>query len=139
MTDNFAIALRIAGAGLTAQSLRMRVASENVANAQVTGATAGADPYRRKTISFTDMLDAQNGAAMGPAAEIGTDQRPFSMSHEPGHPAADAAGMVKRSNVDVMVELADMREANRSYLANMQVIKQTRDALSVTLDLLRNT
>ena len=135
MADSLVGALSIAGAGLAAQSARLRVVSENIANADVTAQAPGGDPYQRKTVAF----DANADNSGTSAATVGLDKRPFRLELDPGHPAADAAGYVKHSNVDMNMELADMREANRSYLANLQMIKQTRDAISATLDLMRNS
>jgi len=130
--------LRIAASGLEAQSTRLRVVSENIANAQSTGGIAGADPYARKTVSFESVLDRATGANLVEVKTIGTDQTPFKLERDPGNPAADAQGMVKMPNVDVLVELADMREANRSYEANLQVAKQTADMLNQTVALMKD-
>lgn len=137
MSDPLISAAKAASNGLFAQSTRMRVLSENIANAQTTGKTAGADPYQRKTISFSSLTDEMNGVDMVQVDEIERDQAPFRTEYMPGHPAADAGGYVKLPNVDMLVELADMREASRSYTANTQVIKQVREIVSMTLDLLR--
>ena len=138
MVDPLQSALKIAASGLEAQSSRMRVVSENLANAQSTGEAAGSDPYRRKTITFENELDRASEATLVRIAEIGVDRSPFRVEHDPGHPAADAAGFVKLPNVNMLVEMADMREANRSYEANLQVIKQAREMVSMTIDLLRS-
>jgi flagellar basal-body rod protein FlgC len=138
MIDPLQLASRIAASGLEAQSSRMRVVSENLANAQSTGTTPGADPYRRKTITFGNELDRISGATLVSVANIGTDRSDFRVEHDPGHPAADAAGYVKLPNVNMLIEMADMREANRSYEANLQVIKQAREMVSMTIDLLRS-
>lgn len=135
--DQLKVASRIAAHGLFAQSARMRIASENLANAQSTGNTPGADPYRRKTISFGEAFDERIGADVVVIDAIGRHDAPFRVVNEPGHPAADEQGFVKLPNIDPVVELADMREANRSYMANLQMIKQAREAVSMTIDLLR--
>jgi flagellar basal-body rod protein FlgC len=137
MIDPLQASLRIAGAGLEAQSARLRVVSENMANAESTGATPGADPFARKTITFQGEMDRAVGAQLVHVKNIGTDRTPFRVEHDPGNPAADKDGFVKRPNVNVLVEMADMREANRSYEANLQVIKQTRDLVTMTIDLLK--
>lgn len=137
--DPLQSALRAAGSGLHAQSRRINVVSENIANAESTGRTPGADPYKRKTLSFDVDLDGDSGVATVKADQIGTDRAPFRIEHMPGHPAADKSGNVKLPNVDVLMELADMREANRSYQANLQVIKQAREMIAMTVDLLRGT
>lgn len=135
--DPLTLSTRIASSGLKVQESRLRVVSENLANAQSTGETAGADPYRRKTISFSWALDQASGAAVAKVSRISTDPAAFGVEFDPSHPAADAKGMVKMPNVNMLIELADMREANRSYEANLQTIKQTRELISLTLDLLR--
>ena len=139
MPDSLVATITAAGAGLSAQSVRMRVVSENIANANVTAKTPGGDPYRRKMISFESDIDGRAGVDIVRVGDISTDARSFRVDHEPGHPAADPQGYVKLPNVDIMMELADMREANRSYLANLQMIKQAREAITMTLDLLRSS
>ena len=139
MLDPLQASLKIAASGLEAQSTRLRVVSENLANAQSTGKTPGADPYTRKTISFESELDEAMGANLVKVDGIERDRSPFRIEHDPGHPAADANGYVKLPNVNMLVEMADMREANRSYEANLQVIKQAREMISMTIDLLRST
>ena len=139
MIDALEASLRVAGAGLSAQSARLRVVSENLANAQSTGAAPGADPYRRKTITFDNELDAAAGINVVKVQSIGTDPSDFSVEQDPGNPAADEKGMVKMPNVNMISEMSDMREANRSYEANLQVIKQSRDLISMTIDLLKGS
>ena len=136
--DALSTALKVAASGLTAQSERLRIVSENLANAQSTGPTPGSDPYRRKTISFAAELDRGNGAAMVEVAAMGRDDSEFPIEFQPGNEAADKTGYVKMPNVNVLVEMADMREANRSYQANLQVIKQARELISMTIELLRS-
>lgn len=138
MIDPIESSLRIAGAGLQAQSTRVRIVSENLANAQSTGRTAGSDPYRRKTVTFESTMDSALGASLVKVKGIGVDKAPFRMEYEPSHPAADQRGYVKMPNVSMLLEMADMREANRSYEANLQMIKQARSMQSMTIDLLRN-
>lgn len=136
--DALAATLKIASSGLSAQSARLRVVSQNLANTQSTGATAGAEPYARKLINFTSHLDRSAGVDVVKVDKVTRDDAPYRLVHEPGHPAADANGYVKYPNVNVLVEMADMREANRTYEANLQVMKQARSMISTTLDLLRN-
>jgi flagellar basal-body rod protein FlgC len=127
MIDPLRATLTVAANGLSAQSTRMRILSENLANAGSTGTTPGSDPYRRKLITFENSMDAQSGV----------ETAPFRIEHKPGHPAADESGNVKLPNVDMLMELADMREASRSYAANAQLIKQVREIVSMTIDLLK--
>lgn len=138
MPDPLQATLRIAGSGLEAQSVRLRVISENIANAQSTGDTPGADPYTRQTISFDSALDRSLGVPLVRVKTIGRDDAPFKVEHDPGNPAADAAGFVKMPNVDMLTELADMREANRAYEANFQVAKQSAELLGQTVSLLKD-
>ena len=138
MADPLQASLKIAGAGMEVQSTRLRVISENVANAQSTGQTAGSDPYVRKTISFENEMDRVAGVPIVRVKRIGLDDQPFKMELDPGNPAADEKGFVKMPNVNLLVELADMREANRSYEANLQVVKQSGDLTSMTIGLLKD-
>ena len=136
--DPLSTALRVAASGLTAQSERVRVVSENLANAQSTGKTADEDPFRRKTISFSAQLDRSTGVAYVNTTRVGTDPGEFPTEYLPGHQAADENGYVRMPNVNMLVEMADMREANRGYEANLQVIRQARELISMTVDLLRS-
>jgi flagellar basal-body rod protein FlgC len=138
MLDPLSGSVNIAASGLEAQSMRIRTLTENMANATSTGSTAGADPYRRKMISFESTLDEATGGEGIKVASIRDSKAPFRREFDPSHPAADAEGYVKYPNVNVLVEMADMREASRSYEANLQVIKQARDLVSMTIDLLRS-
>ncbi|MGF9693391.1 MULTISPECIES: flagellar basal body rod protein FlgC [unclassified Rhizobium] len=135
--DPLSASLKIAGSGMEAQATRLRIVSENIANARSTGDTPGADPYRRKTITFGTELDKVSGAQTVSVKKLGTDQSNFVEEYDPGSPAADDKGMVKMPNVNMLIEMADLREANRTYEANLQTIKQTRDLISATLDLLK--
>lgn len=136
--DPLAAALKVAASGLGVQSERLRVVSENLANAQSTGSTPGSEPYRRKTISFAAELDRATGGSLVEVNEIGRDGSAFPVEFIPGHEAADDKGYVLMPNVNVLIEMADMSEANRSYEANLQVIKQARDLISLTIDLMRS-
>ena len=135
--DALSAALKVASSGLGVQSERLRVVSENMANAQSTGTTPGSDPYRRKTISFSAELDRGTGGSLVHVDKIARDPSEFPVEFLPGHEAADANGFVKMPNVNVLLEMADMTEANRSYEANLQVIKQARELISMTIDLMR--
>ena len=136
--DPLISSIKVAASGLGAQSERLRVVSENLANAQSTGNFPGADPYQRKTITFTAELDWLTSARMVEVSGISNDRTASPSEFQPGHEAADELGYVKMPNVNVLVEMADMREANRSYEANLQSIKQARELISMTIDLLRN-
>ena len=136
-------ALRVSAAGLQAQSTRLRVVAENLANKDSTGSSPGADPYRRKTVTFGAHVErglAGNGG--GPVStvkvsRIGTAPGDFVETYDPAHPAADARGYVKRPNVDSVVEIMDMREAQRSYSANVSVLEVTRGMLTRIIETLR--
>jgi flagellar basal-body rod protein FlgC len=139
MIDELAASQKISGSGLHAQANRMRIVSENLANAQSTGRTPGSDPYRRKTVTFEGEVDRALGASLVKIKGVGVDRSAFSVRHEPGNPAADANGYVKTPNVNPLFEMADMREANRSYTANIQAITQARSMIAKTIDMLRNS
>lgn len=138
MIDPLKLSSKIAASGLEAQSMRMRIVSENLANAQSTGETPGADPYGRKVITFDSQVDRDTGVNFVKIDNIEADNEPFRLEHNPGHPAADANGYVKMPNVNMLTEMADMREAGRAYDANLQTIKQAREMISMTIDLLRS-
>ncbi|MDQ8699081.1 flagellar basal body rod protein FlgC [Hyphomicrobium sp. LHD-15] len=139
MADPMQVAIKVAASGLEAQSRRMLVVSENLANASSTGSTPGANPYTRQTVSFESALDDVSGANLVQVDRVDTDKKPYRIEYDPSHPAADEQGNVKLPNVDMLVELADMRETNRSYEANLQVVKQARSLISMTIDLLRSS
>src|SRR5713101_2150076 len=130
---DFARSMGIATSGLRAQAGRMRVISENIANADSTAQSAGGDPYRRKVPTFSSTLDAKV-VALG---KVRPDQSSFRVKYEPGNPAADASGNVKYPNVNPLVEMTDMREAQRSYEANLNIISATRRMIQRTLDILK--
>jgi flagellar basal-body rod protein FlgC len=130
-------ALRISAAGMAAQSTRLRVVAENLANRDSTGEAPGADPYRRRTVSFANRLDRAMGAEMVAVSRIAVAQGAFPTRYEPSHPAADARGYVKTPNVDSLVEVMDMREAQRSYSANLSVLETTRAMLTRAIEALR--
>lgn len=136
--DPLVSSLKVAASGLSAQSERLRVVSENMANAQSTGDFPGADPYQRKTITFNAELDRLTGARTVEVSSISNDPSAYRIEYMPGHEAADEFGYVKMPNVNILIEMADMREANRSYEANLQSIKQARELISMTIDLMRN-
>jgi flagellar basal-body rod protein FlgC len=139
MIDPIEAAINVATSGLEAHSTRMRVISENLANSESTGSTPGANPYTRKTVTFTDEMDQATGIDMVKVGSIGYDRSPYRVEYDPGNPAADANGFIKLPNVNLITEMADMREANRSYSANIQVVKQARELYTMTVDLMRNS
>lgn len=137
MIDPLQASVQIASSGLEAQSDRLRIVSENLANANSTGRTPGADPYRRKTVTFASEMDRAAGVRVVKIKDLGVDRSPFRVEYEPSHPAAGQDGYVKLPNVNMLIEMADMRETNRSYEANLQVVKQTRSMVAMTIDLLK--
>lgn len=138
MSSELLNAMDVSANALRVQGTRIRVISENVANAQTTGETPGADPYRRQTISFKNEMDREAGVKKIEVNEIGQDyETPFPMRHEPGHPAADENGYVKYPNFNPIVEMIDVQEAQRSYQANLGMIEQSRSMVMRTIDLLR--
>ena len=130
-------ALDIAASGMDAQTTRLRVIAENLANQDTTGSTPGADPYRRKTVTFENRLDRQLGTATVRVKQIGRDSGDFQQRYDPSNPAANADGYVKLPNVNSLVEVMDMREAERSYSANLAVMQTSRSMLTRTIDLLK--
>jgi flagellar basal-body rod protein FlgC len=134
---DFMRSIFIAATGLRAQSSRMRVISENIANANSTSQTPNGDPYRRRVPSFNTNFDRELQATVVSMGNVRTDQSAFSVRNEPGHPAADAAGNVKYPNVNALIETVDMREAQRSYEANLNVITATRRMIARTIEILR--
>ncbi len=134
---DFVKSLAVAASGLRAQAGRMRVISENIANSNSTAQTAGGDPYRRRIPTFASQLDRALDARVVTVGRIQTDRSDFQSKYQPGHPAADARGYVKYPNVNSVIEMADMRDAQRSYEANVNVIGATRRMIQRTLDILR--
>lgn len=130
-------ALIVAGDGLKAQAARMRLISENIANADSTALTAGGDPYRRKIPVFRAVLDRELGATSVKISSVQRDNSAFETRIDPSNPAADARGVVKYPNVNSLVEQMDMREAQRSYEANLNIITATRRMITRTIDILR--
>lgn len=130
-------ALRISAAGMQAQSTRLRVVAENLANRDSVGQSPGADPYRRKTVTFQNRMDRELGTATVRVSRVGTQPGEFPLRHDPSHPAADARGYVRTPNVDSTIETMDMREAQRSYTANLSVLEVTRGMLTRTIEALR--
>lgn len=134
---DFVKSLNIAASGLRAQAGRMRVIAENLANANSTASAQGGDPYRRKVPTFEARFDRELEAQTVALGKIKRDTSAFESRYEPGHPAADAKGYVRYPNVNSLIEAADLKEAQRSYEANLNVVTATRRMITRTLDLLR--
>jgi flagellar basal-body rod protein FlgC len=137
MTD-FLSSLKIAATGLHAQNARMRVIAENLANADSAGKAPGDEPYRRRIPTFQAIMDSDAGGEVVKVGKIALDMTDFQERYEPGHPAADKNGYVKYPNVDPLIEAMDMREAQRTYEANLNVVSVTRQMLGRTLDILKS-
>ncbi len=129
--------LEVSAKGMAAQNTRLRVIAENLANAVTTGSAPGSDPYRRKTVTFENKLDKSIGTTVVDVSKIAHDTTPFPQKYDPGSPAADTNGYVKLPNVSSFVEVMDMKEAQRSYSANLNVLETTRGMMTQTLDLLK--
>lgn len=134
---DLAQALSISAAGMSVQTERLRVIAENLANQDSTGSYPGATPYRRKTTVFENVMDASLGADTVRVARVAADQSPFPQKYDPANPAADAQGYVRQPNVNSFVEMMDMREAERSYSANLNVMQASRSMLTRVIDLLK--
>ncbi|HSR71499.1 MAG TPA: flagellar basal body rod protein FlgC [Kiloniellales bacterium] len=130
-------ALDVSASGMKAQGTRLRVISENIANAGSTARSPEAEPYRRKLVTFANVLDRELGVERVEVERVTRDRSPFVERYQPGHPAADENGYVRTSNVNTLVEMTDMREAQRSYEANLRVMQASRNMLQRTIELLR--
>jgi flagellar basal-body rod protein FlgC len=135
---DFIKSLAIAASGLRAQTGRMEVISENIANADSVSQTPGGDPYRRKIVTFTSELDRSLDAQVVKLGRVESDDSNFLIKHEPGNPAADANGNVKYPNVNELIEMTDLRDAQRSYEANLNVVTATRRMLQLTINILKS-
>lgn len=134
---SFKDTVSVAASGLHAQALRMRVIAENLANADSLSRTAGGDPYRRRVATFRSHVDRATGAMHARVRSIVGDRSAFARSYDPSNPAADTAGYVARPNVNALIEMADMKSAQRSYEANLRSIEAARSMTMRTIDLLR--
>ena len=128
----------VAASGLRAQTNRMRVIAENIANANSTAPEKAAEPYRRRIPTFKTLFDKELGADVVKPGRTALDPSPFGQKFQPGHPAADKNGYVRVPNVNTLVELTDMRQAQRTYQANINVVRASRQMLSRTIDILRS-
>ena len=137
MSTDLTKSLTIAASGMDAQTMRLRVIAENLANQDTTGSSPGADPYRRKTITFENQLDRVTGTETVMVKKIGQDKTELPLRYDPSNPAANAQGYVKLPNVNSFTEMMDMREAQRSYNANLAVMQASRGMLNRTIELLK--
>ncbi len=129
--------IKIAAAGMRVQGVRLKVISENIANADSMSAIPGGDPYRRKVVTFQNVLDRSLGTELVKVRNIDVDASEFRKNYNPGHPAADKSGYVRLPNVNALVEMMDMREAQRSYQANLRIVDVSKKLMARTIDLLR--
>jgi flagellar basal-body rod protein FlgC len=134
---DLATSMAVAASGMRAQSSRMRTIAENIANADSTSQASGGDPYRRKIATISSEFDNEVGAAMVQSGSPTLDQTDFRKTYDPSNPAADAKGYVKLPNVNPLMEMMDMREAQRSYEANLTMLEASKSMLSSTIELLR--
>jgi flagellar basal-body rod protein FlgC len=130
-------ALSISAAGMEVQTVRLRVIAQNLANQDTTASIAGGEPYRRKTVSFANTLDRATGAETVRISKQGQDKGEFPLKFDPAHPAADANGYIRTPNVNSFIEVMDMKEAQRSYNANLQVMQVSRGMLTRAIEMLK--
>ena len=134
--SDFMSSLKIAASGLHAQNARMRVIAENIANADSAGKTPEEEPYRRRIPTFKAVMDEEAGGNVPEIGRLAYDMTDFQSRYEPGHPAADANGYVRYPNVNSLIETMDMREAQRTYEANLNVVTVTRQMLGSTINII---
>lgn len=130
-------ALAISASGMSAQTARLRIIAENLANQDTTGTSPGTGPYRRKTVTFANSLDRSLGTATVKVKRVAQDMGELPLRYDPGHPAADARGYVTAPNVNSFVEMMDMKEAERTYSANLNVLQVSRGMLTRAIDMLK--
>lgn len=137
MAGNLSVSADIAVSGMKAQSERLRIISENMANADSIGIRPGEDPYRRQVVTFKDYIDKETGAKMVKVDKVVPDESQFPLKYDPNHPAANVEGYVAMPNVNPLIEMMDLKEAQRSYDANLSMMQTARDMNSKVLDLLK--
>ncbi len=138
MMDDLIKVLRVSASGMRAQGTRLRVIAENIANVDSLAQTPGGRPYQRKLVTFKNVLDNEIGLDTVRVSRIRNDLSSFGRRYDPAHPAADEQGYVRTPNVNTMIETLDMRQAQRSYEANLGVIKTSREMLTSVIDVLKN-
>jgi flagellar basal-body rod protein FlgC len=137
MSSELISAMSAAATGLRAQTVRIRISAENLANADTTATTPGGDPYRRKAPVFRTFYDREMNVDTVKVTGSRLDQSPFGKKFDPSNPGADATGYVKLSNVSALTEMADLREAQRAYEANLNVIESSRAMMLGVVSLLK--
>ena len=138
MADDLLKTLQISGSGMRVQGTRLRVIAENIANANSLATQPGELPYRRQIVTFENVLNNRSGLNMVQIDEIRPDLSEFGKTFDPSHPSADENGYVLTPNVNTLIEMMDMREAQRSYEANLNVMRNAKSMLMSTIDMLRN-
>jgi flagellar basal-body rod protein FlgC len=136
MADDLMNSMAVSTQGMRAQSIRIRVISENVANADSAANFPGEDPFQRKIVTFKNVLDKELGTDTVRVKKVDRDQTPFPVKYMPGHPGADGNGYVKMPNINSAIEMMDMREAQRSYEANLNMMNMTRQMANQTVGML---
>ena len=137
MAADLSTSLQVSAAGMDVQVARIKIIAENLANQNTTGSSSGADAYRRRTITFQNKLDKALGVETVSVKSVGTDKSEEPLRYDPDNPAANKDGYVRTPNVNSFVELMDMRDAEQSYSANLNVASTTRTMLNRTLDLIK--
>ena len=137
MAGNLSVSAEIAVSGMKAQSERLRVIAENMANADSVATRPGEEPYRRQVVTFKDYVEAETGARKVKVSSVQKDESELPKKYDPNHPAADAQGYVSLPNVNPLIEMMDMKEAQRSYDANLSMMKTARDMDAKVLDILK--
>ncbi len=137
MANDLESALTIAASGMRAQGFRLKIVAQNIANVSSTADKTGGDPYRRKIVTFANVLDRELNAKLVEIKKVKEDTSQFNLVYDPNHPSANKDGFVEMPNVNSLVEMMDMREAQRSYEANLNMIESSKNLMSKTIGLLR--
>lgn len=137
MAEDLFTSMMIAASGMKAQGYRLKVVAQNIANASSTAEQTGEDPYRRKIVTFANTLDRELNAKVVQISKLREDPSDFNLVYDPNHPAANDDGFVQMPNVNSLVEMMDMREAQRSYEANLTMVEASKSMMSRTIGLLR--
>ncbi len=137
MSGNLTVSADVAASGMRVQAERLKVIAQNMANADSVSITTGGEPYRRQVVSFQNYIDQETGAQMVRVDKVVKDDSPFEKKYAPNHPAADAQGYISLPNVNPLIEMMDMKEAQRAYDANLNMVKTAREMNSSVLDILK--
>ena len=137
MSGNLTVSADVAASGMRVQAERLKVIAQNMANADSVSITPGGEPYRRQVVSFQNYIDQETGAQMVRVDKVVKDDSPFEKKYAPNHPAADAQGYISLPNVNPLIEMMDMKEAQRAYDANLNMVKTAREMNSSVLDILK--